>query len=224
MTKVIIFNSNVPRSGKNTCAKILSEWAEDKGYSYQTPEFKDKLIELTATTLGISVEEFLDGYDMLAKDYVAEHKNDHTITDNFHLYKKEWWKDVKLYGLGNKRVSKREALIHVSENVIKPHFGEDYFGKALANSISPMVDFAFVADGGFVAEVEAVVQEVGLGNVLIVNLYRDVKNPAKDSRKLLNGEDFHWTLEPEFVKVENNGTIEELKQQLMEKVVPWLES
>lgn len=223
MTKVLILNGSSPRSGKGTCAKILSEWAEDKGYSYQTPEFKDKLIELTATTLGISVEEFLDGYDMLAKDYVKEHKDEYPVEILLHSMYKEWWKDVKFYGLGNKRVSKREALIHVSENVIKPNFGEDYFGKALANSISPMVDFAFVADGGFVAEVEAVVQEVGLCNVLVVNLYRDVKNPAKDSRRLLNGEDFHWTLEPEFVKVENNGTLEELKQQLMEKVVPWLE-
>lgn len=223
MTKVIILNGNSPRSGKGTCAKILSEWAEDKGYSYETPEFKDKLIELTAITLGISVEEFLDGYDMLAKDYVAEPKVEYPIETLIHALYREWWKDVKLYGLGDKRVSKREALIHVSENLIKPNFGEDYFGKALANSISPMVDLAFVADGGFVAEVEAVVQEVGLGNVLIVNLYRDVKNPAKDSRKLLKGEDFHWTLEPEFVKIENNGTLEELKQQLMEKVVPWLE-
>lgn len=224
MVKVVIFNSNVPRSGKGTCAKILSEWAGEQGYSYQTPEFKDKLIELTATTLGISVEEFLDGYDMLAKDYIAEHKDKYPIETLIHASYQEWWKDVKLYGLGKKRVSKREALIHVSENVIKPNFGEDYFGKALAESISPMVDFAFVADGGFVAEVESVVQEVGLGNVLIVNLYRDVKNPTKDSRKLLNGEDFHWTLEPEFVKVENNGTIEDLKQQLMGKVVHWLES
>lgn len=223
MTKVVIFNGNNPRSGKGTCAKILSGWAEEQGYSYQTPEFKDKLIELTATTLGITVEEFLYGYDSTASDFVQDNKELFPVETLIHACTKGWWKDVCIYGLGNKCVSKREALIHVSENIIKPNFGEDYFGKALVESISPMVDFAFVADGGFVQEVEAVVHAVGLGNVLVVNLYRDVDNPAKDSRKLLNGEDFHWALEPEFVKVENNSTIDDLRKQLIENITPWLE-
>lgn len=49
--------------------------------------------------------------------------------------------------------SSREALIHVSEDVIKPIKGKDYYGLKLVEEIENSSErFYFVSDGGFFSE------------------------------------------------------------------------
>lgn len=222
MVKVILVSGNKPRSGKGTVAKFLTEYCLGKGYTCQTLEFKDKLFEITADFLGITVEEFLDGYEDKAVSYAEKN-----ALLGFNLWgdcEDIWWKDVPLYQHNTGMLSKRQALIYVSENIIKPHTSEDYFGKKLLEKIDPDADFVFVPDSGFSAEALPVINSVGKDNVLVVNLIRTVgENNIKDSRKMLTPEDFDYKLRPDFTKVENNRTLEDLRETLYEKVVSWMD-
>ena len=49
--------------------------------------------------------------------------------------------------------SSRGALIHVSEDIVKPQKGKDYYGKKLAEKIENSPErFYFVSDSGFHVE------------------------------------------------------------------------
>lgn len=93
----------------------------------------------------------------------------------------------------------RGALIHVSENIIKPQYGKQFFGKALARTISqrPWASAFVVSDGGFDEEIEPLHD---VGKVLIVRVLRDGCSFEGDSRKYLDNP---------ICVLDNNGTVEE---------------
>jgi hypothetical protein len=78
-------------------------------------------------------------------------------------------------------MSPRQALINMSEQVIKPAFGEAAFGIMAARRLDKTARTVF-SDGGFVDELEPVVAEIGADNVLIVRLVRPGHSFAQDSR------------------------------------------
>ena len=83
-------------------------------------------------------------------------------------------------------MSRREAMIHVSEDIIKPKKGLDYFGKSVAEEIEDGNNYA-LADGGFVEELEPIIEKVGAENIVIVQLTREGCDYSSDSRKYFNG-------------------------------------
>lgn len=91
-------------------------------------------------------------------------------------------------------MSRREAMIHVSEDVIKPKKGLDYFGKSVAEEIIGSNNYA-LADGGFVEELEPIIKKVGAENIVIVQLTREGCDYSSDSRKYFNGNLIkEWTI------------------------------
>jgi len=93
-------------------------------------------------------------------------------------------KEREEFALDN--LSRRQAMIHVSENVIKPVHGKDYFGQRVAEEIQEGVNYA-IADGGFIEELEPVIEKVGTENVVIVQLTREGHDYSTDSRRYFNG-------------------------------------
>lgn len=83
-------------------------------------------------------------------------------------------------------MSRREAMIHVSEDIIKPKEGLDYFGRLVAEEVEEGKHYA-VADGGFVEELEPLIEKVGADNIVIVQLTRDGYDYSTDSRRYFNG-------------------------------------
>lgn len=82
-----------------------------------------------------------------------------------------------------RQFSPRGALIHTSENLIKPHKGKDFFGKKAAEGL---VDGLNVfSDGGFVEELKPIVDAVGASNVMILRIIRPGYTFEGDSRKHL---------------------------------------
>jgi hypothetical protein len=102
----------------------------------------------------------------------------------------DWWrdhytrelKDIKQPELLNQ--SPREALIHISENVIKVFFGDDVFGRITAQSLAPDA-LTVISDGGFVSELKPIIDTVGSNNVIIVRLHRHGCDFSRDSRAYL---------------------------------------
>jgi len=93
-------------------------------------------------------------------------------------------KEVPAHLLDN--MSCREAMIHVSENIIKPAKGNDYFGNQIANEIDVNKNYA-ISDGGFIEELFPVVDKVGKENFVLVQLTRKGCDYSTDSRRYFQG-------------------------------------
>ncbi len=135
-------------------------------YGFKHLQFKDQLFIDTVDHFGVSLEWFMDGYD------------DRNI------------KEMPVKELNG--FSRRAALIHVSEDIIKPKYGKDYYGTKTAEKIDGVLSYCF-SDGGFLEEVTPLINTVGQENICIVQLYRDGCYFSTDSRNYINGilqEDF----------------------------------
>lgn len=175
MKKVIIFNAP-PKVGKGVAAEAGIAYLQSIWKKAQHKSFKTPLIELTARFLGITVEEFLEDYDKTSKEVYGQYGLDLPSDGG-------WWKDVKLYTIYEKEYSKREALIHVSENVMKPVYGKSVFGVALANSLED--GYNLISDGGFKEELAPVIEAVGIDNVTVVRIHMEGRTFEGDSRNYI---------------------------------------
>ncbi|WP_196234031.1 hypothetical protein [Escherichia coli] len=153
MAKVIILNGPAG-CGKDTLAMALVEMGFAKG----TTSFKNPMFNIALAALGQDAyHEFLDGYDDRARKEKPE---------GF------------LNGL-----SRRQLMIAISEQFIKPVFGDDYFGKYLAENLPDGDEVFVVSDGGFASEVAPIV--AAGHDVRIVRLHREGYTFIGDSRGYL---------------------------------------
>ena len=129
-------------------------------FGFEALSFKHQLFKETIEFFGVDKKWFMQGYNDREQKEVVEH------------------------ALGDH--SRREAMIHVSENVMKPKKGLDYFGKLVAEEIEDGIPYA-VADGGFVEELEPLIERVGRENIVIVQITRDGHDYSSDSRRYFNG-------------------------------------
>lgn len=99
-----------------------------------------------------------------------------------------------------KGYSPRSWLIHVSENIVKPNKGNDYFGQKLKKQISE--DVVFISDGGFVDELKPLCQD---HSVFLFQLARDGCSFEGDSRRYITKEEAK-ALGCVIVEIHNCGT------------------
>ena len=88
----------------------------------------------------------------------------------------------------------REAYIRFSEGFMKPLYGDDIFGRLLAQRIRPGV--AAVTDSGFVSEAKVLVDQ--FDDVVLVRIHRDGYDFSGDSRSYIN-------LEGKCIDINNTG-------------------
>ncbi len=80
----------------------------------------------------------------------------------------------------------REALIHVSETIIKPKYGKDYFGESQAFECIRQGSYkAVFSDGGFPEEIGPLTEI--FNNVLIFHLFKSGTSFEGDSRNYVSG-------------------------------------
>ena len=152
-------------------------------------EFKDQLFRLTKLIWNVDDETW---------DY---------------LYQREF-KEQSTPLLGG--MSPRQALIHTSETVIKPNYGKTYFGVCAARTLNEGINF--FSDGGFVEELQPIIEELGEENVLVIRIHRPGYNFSSDSRRYLpDGTVKHM------VDVNNDSSIEEYFNKISTVVEQWLE-
>jgi len=137
-------------------------------------------------------------------------------------------KEVPHMDLGH--MSCREAMIYVSEKVVKPKRGLDYFGLQVANEIDVTKDYA-ISDGGFIDELIPVINRVGSNNFVLVQLTREGCDYSTDSRRYFDGnviQEFTnekqtainkkyvlpYKFEVDTYRIHNNGNLEDLHNVL----------
>jgi hypothetical protein len=159
--KLFIFNCP-PKAGKDSSAEVLMQMNP----TIQHIEFKSVLFEIALTVSRIPEDEWFDRYNIVNPDGT--------------LKKDEPWD--RLNGL-----SQRQFLIKISEEWVKPTFGDDYFGQAVARDIeSYPADFFIATDGGFDSEVKPVADSIGADNVHVLQWSREGCSYDGDSRNYLS--------------------------------------
>lgn len=151
---------NAPKgAGKDTIGIELQNL-----YGCQLRAFKTKLYEIAYPfTKGLSYVEFLH--------YCTDRELKEKRSNHF------WSK------------SPRDFLIFISERIVKPHFGKNFFGLSATESISAE-DFnkgVVFTDSGFEEEALPLVKDFGGRNVFIVQFTgQGVKDFGNDSRGFIN--------------------------------------
>jgi len=131
-----------------------------ENFGFGNLSFKYQLFKETIAHFEVNEEWFMEGY----RDRDQKEKKEFALND----------------------MSRREAMIFVSEDVVKPKKGKDYFGRMVAEEIEEVKNYA-VADGGFVEELEPLIERVGAENIVIVQLTREDCDYSSDSRRYFNG-------------------------------------
>lgn len=113
-------------------------------------------------------------------------------------------------------MSPREALIFLSESVVKPLWSDDYFGTRAAQLIDSTSDKLYVfADGGFLAELIPLVGKIGAENITVAKIEREGCTFEGDSRDYVEagslGCNEFW--------VANSSTIKEVAEGIHSRVV-----
>lgn len=149
-----------------------------KNYGWKHLSFKYQLYKETCNYFGCDYDWFMNRYD------------DRSV------------KEVPHMDLGH--MSCREAMIYVSEEVVKPKRGLDYFGQLVANEIDLTKDYA-ISDGGFVDELIPVVEKVGSKNFVLVQLTRDGEDYSSDSRRYFQGSriEHEYVLGNKYTEIDN---------------------
>lgn len=156
---VVILNAP-PGAGKDTVAQYLCAYTDADHL-----EFKSALRRSVAGLFGVYYSWFSEvSEDRLLKETKSPKL---TLPHNSYLalcdcLKIEYPEPEDTYEL-----TPREALIYVSEIVVKPSFGKDYFGVRAASSIDLEWGSVF-SDGGFIEEVSPVLDKIGHGNLFII--------------------------------------------------------
>ena len=158
-----------------------------------------------------AIAEYLAGkYPTVRKKSFKERLT--ALTQMIHNVSPEWWEENYTRELKEKPserllgLTPREALIKVSETVIKPNYGKDYFGKAAAESLEEGINV--FSDGGFTEEIIPLTDEVGSDNIMIVRITRPNCSFDGDSRNYLD------IPRVKAVNVDNDGTLEEFKEKI----------
>lgn len=175
MTPKVIIHNGPPSSGKDVASTTITKYLNHQGVHARHEEFKGQLFRLTRAIYGIPVDVWDKWYTREGKELPRE----------------------ELGGL-----SCRGALIHVSEDVIKPNFGKKYFGEFAAKYDADVVSFS---DGGFVDEIYPLIEKYGRENVLVVRIHREGYTFEGDSRSYLpDGVVEHMIDITNHMPVENN--------------------
>lgn len=114
-----------------------------------------------------------------------------------------------------------EWLIWLSEEVMKPKFGSDYFGRIATRNLSTPTQAPFTAfsDCGFRAECEPIVRTFGPRNCMVFQLHRPGKTFEGDSRSYVELTDIGVPL----IEIRNEYTLDIFKMQVIELTRKWLQ-
>lgn len=117
----------------------------------------------------------------------------------------------------------REAYIWFSESVMKPKFGNDIFARLWFKEFCQWMETCgrvfevrephiVVSDTGFIDEVKYIAALFGRQNCTFVQVFREGRDFKNDSRSYLNPHQISY-LCARFLTIDNDGSIEDLKQK-----------
>lgn len=144
--KTLVVLNGPKRCGKNTIGKSLVDMNFWFKYDWDECDFKDELISMALIISGVSRVDWEDRYDQQVME--GSH-----VDDARKYVSVRWMKDVPWDKLGG--YSQRQFLIKLSEEWVKPVFGDQHFGRLLKNELDHVAldgDIYVNTSGGFNSE------------------------------------------------------------------------
>lgn len=189
MNTVVVLLNGPPLCGKDSGADHLVEHYYPCGA--EKKEFKKKLYDLVMMIYSIPRDKF------------------------WRIYNDRALKETPLPEFDG--LSIRQAMIKVSEEVIKPVYGKRYFGIAAARELREGFINVF-SDSGFIEEVEPLAEKVGKENILLIRVYRNGCEFKGDSRNYLPKNPDRYSL----YNLVNDGSLQNYYDHLVEVVKNFL--
>jgi hypothetical protein len=193
--KYVVLLNGPPGCGKDTVASHLVQYLQFGRMKFAAP-----IKRMAAALLDMDVaalERHKDAeFEILCKEI-------ETILPSVIGYE-----DAKQYEYGP-RDTLRQLLIRISEEYLKPTYGNTFFGRIavreLRRSAYPLIVFT---DSGFNDEAATVTRAIGRGNTILIRLHREGCDFRNDSRSYLRG------VAGEERDIENNGSINHTAAQV----------
>jgi hypothetical protein len=111
-------------------------------------------------------------------------------------------------------LSPRQAMIWVSEKIVKPTFGDSFYGRALYNRLVYFnISRAIVSDSGFQEEAGVLLHLLGKQAIRLIRLHRSGTSFHGDSRGYIS-------LDVPCLDLVNDGEIDEM----VDHAIRWLEA
>lgn len=166
--KHVVFLNGPPGCGKDLVASHLVQYL-----AFERMKFAATIKRMAAAMLGISAESV----ERLKETEFAILSKETKITDG------AFGTERFVYG---EKDTLRRLLIRISEEFLKPTYGNTIFGriaaKELLRSSYPLIVFT---DSGFIEEADTVIRTVGRGNAVLIRLHREGCDFRNDSRGYL---------------------------------------
>jgi hypothetical protein len=112
----------------------------------------------------------------------------------------------------------RQAYIHYSEKVVKPIFGQQWFGKMLVRQLEREdTELALITDSGFWSEIEPLMDAFGKDNVLLIRIHAEDRGKtfAGDSRSYIH------THMLKSIDLHNNGLLVPFLAEGLKQIRRW---
>jgi hypothetical protein len=221
VNKIVLWNSPA-KTGKDVAIKYL----QGQGIPLRYAECKDKLHKLVQEMFCISEERYWEIYnDRSLKEVALDsfkvmlseeegNKLEKVLGYSFGNYYLDKNADNRGGSRGYFNLSIREAMIYVSEVLIKPRFGKDYYGQARVKYMQSSGEGIWTdGSAAFVEELYPLIKYLGQDNILLIRVHREGYNFDGDSRNYIPDGVIANT-----VDVSNNGTEQEYFHKV-EKIV-----
>lgn len=230
MPKVILFNG--PRScGKGIAVEEILSLYKEKSINLPC---KEMLMTITQKVFGISEKRYWEIYnDRNIKELPMEEFRWSPVTDiawdsleailNYSLVNWTSSDDVlnRQYRFEDNsfNLSIREAIILVSECIVKPNFGKDYLGKVRAKAILQSSCKIITDDScGFCEELIPLFNILPKEDILLIRVHREGYTFQGDSRNYLP-----YNFSPNTIDVYNNGSVEDYLNEIREIVLKFVD-
>ncbi len=182
-----------PRSGKDTVAGIIQHELSD----WENYPERGEAVEPR-------IDKFAAPLDRIAQAVLG-------CDDQEYRVLREEKKDEKLDGYD---CTMRDLLIAISEVLLKPLFGDDYFAVQALKRLTPDDDIVIYSDSGFQVEFDRVKAEIAehpLSNICLVRTHRKGTTFKGDSRHRVEADGA--------IDITNDEDIEALTNRVIEKVL-----
>lgn len=106
----------------------------------------------------------------------------------------------------------RQYMINLSEKMIKPCYGDEFFGHVAVNKLNKtqniLSNLIGFSDSGFASEAKPVVTRFGIDNCVKIEIERDGCDFTNDSRS-------YWTMPGlRIARIKNNQTMDEFRRKI----------
>ena len=167
-------------------------------------QFKEQLYVATAEHFKLPLNSFVKvATDRVLKEVESPYLN---LPPEEYIKLKEYLgKDfsIDLRRYEAQSITPREAMIYLSELVVKPTLGEAYFGIKAAENMCEGNNW--VTDSGFKQEAVIQVNEFGAENVFLVKIHREGCSFEGDSRSYISLDEYGVAT----LELDNNHTLED---------------